>query len=231
MAQTARLARAASRFVSPIAPGSSFEGVDQGVDYNQQSPYRAVGSGTVYALGSGWHGGTGQAVYEQLDQPLVVNGHSYPQVYYAETSPLVKVGDKVAAGQPVASGGGAELGFASGASPMAPLAGGYNAEGGHTVSTQQGYDLLSLIRGQPPIAAAPPLASAATGSPQPAAQTTQQQPSLAHAAAAQPPPGFAAAAQQQPNIRAFAQTLLGGISPTGQIDQQGLLAALLARRS
>lgn len=56
-----------------------------------------------------------------------------------------------------------------------------------------------------------------------------QQPTLA--AAAQPQPRFAVPAQQQPNTRAFAQTLLGGISPTGQIDQQGLLAALLARRS
>lgn len=60
----------------------------------------------------------------------------------------------------------------------------------------------------------------------PANASSLQQPTLAHAAAPQLQP-----AAQQPNTRAFAQTLLGGISPTGQIDQQGLLAALLARRS
>lgn len=142
MAQTRRAAALARALSSPIAPGASVGRVDQGVDYSQSSPYRAVGSGRIYAIDPNFYKGT-PAVYEQLDQPINVNGRTYGQVYYSETPSLVKVGQQIAAGQPVTAAGGAELGFANGALPAAHNV--YN-EGD---KTQAGYDFQSAISGVP----------------------------------------------------------------------------------
>jgi hypothetical protein len=58
-------------------------------------------------------------VYEKLDSPIVVNGHSYDEIYYSETPALVRVGQRVFAGQPMIGPGAAELGFAKGDLPAA----------------------------------------------------------------------------------------------------------------
>lgn len=128
---------------SPISAGAQFARVDQGVDYSQPDPYVAIGPGRVYAVTGGFAGGTGQAVYYKLDKPVLVGGRAYQELYVAETSPLVKAGQRVKEGQPVASGGAAELGFASGTSPAAPLVGGL---GSGTQPSQEGYDFLALVK-------------------------------------------------------------------------------------
>ena len=155
------LGRGAPTYVSPVAHDAKFARVDQGVDYQQARPYVAMGDGVVYALGRGFKGGTGQAVYIKLDHPITVNGRTYDEIYYAETTPMVKVGQHVKAGQAVASGGAAELGFAQGASPMAPLVGGYGAG---TQASVQGHDFLDVVQKNPnvqiSVGTAPPIETA-----------------------------------------------------------------------
>lgn len=131
-------------WVSPVGKGASFERVDQGVDWSQAEPYVAVANGRVSAITRGWHGGTGIGVYITLDHPITVNGRTYSQVYYAELRPLVKVGQRVRAGQAVVAGGAGELGFASNNGPVAPLAGGFGAG---TQASVAGHDFLDLAQG------------------------------------------------------------------------------------
>lgn len=131
-------------WVSPVGKGASFERIDQGVDWSQAAPYVAVANGRVSAISRGWHGGTGIGVYITLDKPITVNGRTYSQVYYAELQPLVRVGQRVRAGQPVAAGGAGELGFASNNGPVAPLAGGLGAG---TQESVAGHDFLDLAQG------------------------------------------------------------------------------------
>lgn len=130
--------------VSPIGKNASFERVDQGVDWMQAEPYVAVANGRVTAITRGWHGGTGIGVYITLDHPITVNGRTYSQVYYAELRPLVKVGQRVRAGQPVVAGGAGELGFAANNGPVAPLTGGLGAG---TQASVAGHDFLALATG------------------------------------------------------------------------------------
>lgn len=104
----------------------------------------AVGDGRVSAISRGWHGGTGIGVYITLDHPITVNGRTYSQVYYAELQPLVKVGQRVRAGEPVVAGGAGELGFASNNGPVAQLAGGFGAG---TQASVAGHDFLDLAQG------------------------------------------------------------------------------------
>jgi len=80
-------------------------------------------------------------VYYQLDHPVTVDGRTYHQAYVAETNPLVQPGDKVKAGQPIAGGGGAELGFLINGQPP-PLVGGLGAG---TQPTQGGKDFLAFV--------------------------------------------------------------------------------------
>lgn len=139
------------QIVSPVGKNAQFARVDQGVDYSQNEPYVAIGSGTVYAIGHGFAGPAGQkgrefAVYIRLDHPITVNGRTYREVYYAETTPLVRVGQHVRAGQPVSAGGAAEIGFAHGAAPAAPLVGGLGAG---TQSSVAGHDFLDVIQHDP----------------------------------------------------------------------------------
>lgn len=92
--------------------------IDQGVDYVSSSPYTALASGTVVYIDPNFWEGT-PAVYERLDTPVVVNGHSYDEIYYSETAALVHTGQRLAPGQPVIGPGSAEIGFASGNLPAA----------------------------------------------------------------------------------------------------------------
>ena len=132
------------QWVSPVSKNVTFERVDQGVDYMQSTPYVAVGDGVVSAITGGWRGGTGLGVYITLDHPITVNGRTYDQVYYAELHPLVKQGQRVKMGQPIAAGGAGELGFAHDNGPVAPLVGGYGAG---TKPSQAGHDFLDLASG------------------------------------------------------------------------------------
>jgi hypothetical protein len=132
------------RIVSPIGKNAQYERVDQGVDWSQPEPYVAVADGKVTAISRGWHGGTGIGVYITLDHPITVNGRTYDQVYYAELRPLVRVGERVHAGQAVVAGGAGELGFAANNGPVAPLAGGFGAG---TQSSVAGHDFLDLAQG------------------------------------------------------------------------------------
>ena len=154
---------------SPITKQAKFARVDQGVDYQQTSPYMSIGDGTVIGIGHGWAGGTGIGVYVRLDKPITVNGTTYKDFYIAERNPLVKVGDKVKAGQALTDGGSAELGFANGTSPYAPLEGGLGAG---TKPSQAGADFLTLVHslGYSQGQSAPPVASTPTPTP------TQKQP-------------------------------------------------------
>lgn len=143
-----RSRRRSPQVVNPVDPSGKFARVDQGVDWEQNVPYKALGDGVVYAIG-GFARGEGvashTAIYIRLDHPIRVNGRVYDEVYYAESAPLVKVGDRVKAGQAVMAAGGSEIGFANGEIPMAPLVGGL---GGGTQASMEGHDFLDLIQGK-----------------------------------------------------------------------------------
>ncbi len=98
--------------------GLEFERIDQGVDYVSGHPYPAFASGTVSYIDRDFWQGT-PAVYEKLDSPIVVNGHRYDEIYYAETPALVRVGQRLVSGQSVIGPGDAEIGFAKGNLPAA----------------------------------------------------------------------------------------------------------------
>ncbi len=149
----------ASNIATPVGSDLTYGRVDQGVDYTSTKPYVSPGPGVVYHIGKGFAGGTGDAVYVRLDTPIVVNGRAYKELYFAETKPLVRQGQRVKAGTPITAPGSAELGFASGNGPAAPLVGGL---GSGTQPTQQGNDFLSFVKGEqtyappnPPTQAAP----------------------------------------------------------------------------
>jgi len=114
--------------------------IDQGVDLTSDGPFSALASGTVvYVDPNFWHGTP--AVYERLDAPVVVGGRRYDEIYYAETEALVRVGQRLAAGQPVIAAGSAELGFAR---HDLPAAHGAYREG---VPTQAGRDFYAYLSG------------------------------------------------------------------------------------
>lgn len=156
----------ASSHVTPVGSDLQFGRVDQGVDYTSAKSYVSPGAGVVYHIGHGFAGGTGTAVYIRLDKPIVVNGRAYREVYFAETSPLVKQGQRVKAGQPVTAAGSAELGFASGNGPAAQLVGGLGAG---THPTMQGNDFLSFVKGSPTYAPPNPMPTVAPPAVAPAA--------------------------------------------------------------
>ena len=120
-AATAQLSGAQSQTSGlPFAStsGLQLERIDQGVDYVSGHPYPAFASGTVVHIDRNFWQGT-PAVYEKLDTPIVVNGRSYDEIYYAETPALVHVGQHLFPGQSVIGPGAAEVGFASGDLPSA----------------------------------------------------------------------------------------------------------------
>ena len=157
---------ATPNWVNPYAANVVRGRVDQGVDYIQSSPYRAPAAGTIVRIDPNWYRGTPN-VYEQLDQPVTVNGRSYPGVYFGETSvlPGTHVGQRIAAGQPIAggsAGGGlGEQGFARnvpGAGWMQSAYGTYN-EG---EQTQAGKDWVAALGGAATPQAAAPAATGGT---------------------------------------------------------------------
>jgi hypothetical protein len=135
----------ASGHTSPVAADYKFGRVDQGVDVSQTRPYVSPGAGVVVRIGR-VAGGTNQGVYIRLDQPVTVAGRSYPGIYVWHTSPLVKPGQRVSAGQAIMSAGSAEVGFATAdGRPVAPLVGGLGAG---TKPTSSGQDMLAWISGK-----------------------------------------------------------------------------------
>jgi hypothetical protein len=111
------------------------------VDFTQSASYKSIGSGIVEQIASGWQGGTGKAVYVKLNQPVMVNGRTYSEFYVAETNPLVYAGERVHAGQAIASGGAAELGFLIGGAPT-PV----SVIGAGTPQTQAGKDFYAFLQ-------------------------------------------------------------------------------------
>lgn len=144
------LASAVAPVVNPKQRGAT---IDQGVDYSQDTPYVAVGDGTVVRVRpAGAFVGHGEAIYYRLKTPVTVNGRTYSVLYIAGqagTTALVKEGDPVVAGQGLIPAGSAELGFAKddASAPAGPLVGGFNARGGKTVATQAGADFYTFASG------------------------------------------------------------------------------------
>jgi hypothetical protein len=134
--------RAQSIALSPTSAGLSaglqFGRIDQGVDITSASSFPAMASGTIVHIDPNFWQGT-PAVYEQLDQPITIGGNTYDEIYYSETNALVRVGQRVVAGQPVIAAGSAEIGFASGDLPAAH---GLYHEGD---ATQAGNDFYTYI--------------------------------------------------------------------------------------
>jgi len=131
--------------VSPIGKNAKYARIDQGVDWSQSEPYKAVGSGTVVKISHGFVGmepGDDWGVYIVLDHPITVNGRTYGEVYYAETKPLVRVNQRVKAGQPVTVGGAAEIGFARNGTPVSQPIGGI---GSGTKPSQAGQDFYDFV--------------------------------------------------------------------------------------
>lgn len=131
-----------SPYVSPFASGYQSGRIDQGYDVSQTPSYLALGSGVVRRIATGWQGGTGEAVYVQLDSPITVNGRKYPGYYVAETRPLVQQGQRITAGQQIATGGSAELGFLLSNFEPYPA-----TPGANTPQTQAGKDFYSFVTG------------------------------------------------------------------------------------
>lgn len=122
-----------------VPAGSKYLRSDQGIDFLSPGPVRAIAAGVVSAISSGWQGGSGKGVYVTFDTPVTVYGRSYSQMYSAESVPLVKVGQKVGAGDPIASPGSVEVGFWP-----SPLVGG---TGAGTKVNLQALDFGSFLSG------------------------------------------------------------------------------------
>lgn len=142
--------------VNPIGAGLTQGRVDQGVDYSGSGPLYALDSGTIVNLtNSGWPNNT--FIVLKLNQ--AINGQQY--VYYAEDiNPVVRVGQKVSAGQLIgnATGGssGIEIGWANPNLGQAAAAGQFHGNN----ATALGQDFLNLIHG----GKNPPGGQASTGS-------------------------------------------------------------------
>jgi murein DD-endopeptidase MepM/ murein hydrolase activator NlpD len=130
-------------FSNPIGKGLSPERIDQGVDYGGSGPLYAIGSGTIANVSnSGWPGGTFLTIHLDTGQ----------YVYYAEDiQSLVKVGQKVTAGEHIANatGGssGIEIGFAAPPGTGAAMAASQASKTGDpgSVSTAYGQLMSNLI--------------------------------------------------------------------------------------
>lgn len=149
---------------SPLSPSVSVGRVDEGVDFHQATPYKAIGDGTIYRIDPNFYKGT-PAVYEKLDKPITVRRSdgsqvSYDEVYYSETNALVSERARVRAGQPIIAGGNAEIGFAHGGLPAASP---HYDEGD---VTQEGQDFLTFLHdGALPPTAQPDVPASQTAPP------------------------------------------------------------------
>jgi hypothetical protein len=124
-----------SGYTNPLAKISNLvpERIDQGVDYDGSGPLLALGNGVVTGdSGAGWPG-NGGVIYKLSDGP-----YAGKLVYYFENLiAKVSVGDKITAGQQVATMTGAiEVGWASGNGTEALAA----ALGQNALETGQGTD-------------------------------------------------------------------------------------------
>jgi hypothetical protein len=142
------------RYSLPFPLSTPSQGIDQGVDFDPKGPVRAIAAGRIYHV-SGPHAfktpfGPGEAVYEHLDHPITIHGHTYYNVYYAEQTALVKVGHRVRAGQVVMSGGEDELGFArrdmSSPGPQGQLTVVHGPHGRYSEPTTEGKDFYAFLQ-------------------------------------------------------------------------------------
>jgi hypothetical protein len=138
-------------YVDPIPAGVTPERIDQGVDYAGSGNLLALGDGVVTQVNPGGWGKYGNYIaYKLTTGPLAGR-----EVYYAEgVTPHVKVGQKLSAGQIVASiipkwASGIEVGYGSGkmnTSYAQALGGGYT-EGHSTAAGQAFSDLVKQLGG------------------------------------------------------------------------------------
>lgn len=101
-----------------LPKGMSFDRIDQGVDLSSNRDYGALAAGKIVHIDPNFYNGTA-AVYERLAHAIKIGNQIYREIYYSETSPLVKVGQRVRAGQAVIGAGNAEIGFARNNLPAA----------------------------------------------------------------------------------------------------------------
>jgi len=150
---TATAPVSASGYVSPLANAHvTPERIDQGVDYAGTGTLGAIGPGVVTNVvktGSAWEGG-GYVEYKLTSGP-----YAGKSVFYAEgVTPTVSVGQRLAAGQPVATlipgaSHGIEIGWAAGRGEQAyasAYGGGYT-EGNPTAAGKAFSDLVASLGG------------------------------------------------------------------------------------
>ncbi len=140
---------ASGTYVNPIPKGITPERIDMGVDYAGSGNYLALGDGVVTQVNPGGWGQYGNYIEYQL-----TNGPDAGKyVYYAEgVTPHVRVGQKLSAGQIVASlipgwHSGTEVGWGSGKTntSYAAASGGGYSEGALTASGKSFSDLLHSL--------------------------------------------------------------------------------------
>jgi hypothetical protein len=151
-------------YVNPIPGTVTPEQIDQGVDYAGSGNLLALGNGVVTQVnappGAGWEGGY-YIAYKLTDGP-----QKGREIYYAEgVTPHVTVGQKLSAGQIVASiipgaAHGIEVGYASGTpnTSYAQAQGGVLA--GHSTAAGEAFSNLIKTLGGP---AGKPQAGSVTG--------------------------------------------------------------------
>lgn len=152
-----------SAYVNPVPKTVTPERIDMGVDYAGSGNYLAIGNGVVTQVNPGGWGKYGNYIaYKLTDGPLAGR-----EIYYAEgVTPHVKVGQKLSAGQIVASiipgwQYGTEIGYGSGHTNTA-AASPYYTEGARTAAGQAFSDLIKQLGGPPGLAEGRPVTGAAT---------------------------------------------------------------------
>lgn len=156
-------------YANPLANATvTPERIDQGVDYTGTGVYDALGAGTITQAGvgpgTGWPGHGG--FVEELLSSGPLAGKTF---YYAEgVDPTVKVGQKVRAGQEIATlsadqSTGTELGFGGpGTSTFAATHGGYSGSGA-TAAGVAASDLIHHLGGPAGVMGAPSVQGTAPG--------------------------------------------------------------------
>lgn len=155
-----------SPYVNPLSKAHvTPERIDMGVDYAGTGDYVALGNAVVTQVNPGGWGQYGNYIeYQLTDGP-----QKGKYIYYAEgVTPKVSVGQKLSAGQIVASlipgwHSGTEIGYGSGQtdSAYASAAGGGYTEGAHTASGQAFSDLVKSLGGPPGVASSAPITGTA----------------------------------------------------------------------
>lgn len=155
-----------SGYVNPLARAHvTPERIDMGVDYAGTGNYVAIGNGVVTQVNPGGWGQYGNYMeYQLTDGP---NRGQY--VFYAEgITPSVRVGQRITAGQVVASlipgwHSGTEIGWGSGRTNTtyaAAFGGGYT-EGARTAAGQSFSDFVRSLGGYPGVTGSQPVTGTA----------------------------------------------------------------------